>query len=96
MERKNCWEVNKCARQPGGDQAKELGVCPTAKAVGYNGINRGNNGGRFCWAVVGTFCNEKQQGTFAEKLINCLECDFLKKVNEEEGRDFVLLPLKYR
>ena len=24
----NCWEYKKCGRQPGGDRAKEMGICP--------------------------------------------------------------------
>lgn len=29
--------------------------------------------------------------TCARKLLDCIHCDFLKQVNEREGRDFVLL-----
>jgi len=29
MERKNCWEVLKCGREPGGYRVSEAGVCPT-------------------------------------------------------------------
>lgn len=25
---KNCWEFNKCDREPGGTSARELGICP--------------------------------------------------------------------
>jgi hypothetical protein len=34
--------------------------------------------GRPCWAVAGTFCDGEVQGTFAKKLINCMDCDFMK------------------
>ena len=92
MERKNCWEVRKCGRQSGGKNTKEFGVCPVSQAFEYHGINGGICGGRSCWAITGTVCDGKRQGTFADKFLNCLECDFLKQVNEEEGRYFVLSP----
>ena len=92
MERKNCWEVKKCGRQPGGEKVGEYRVCPAAEPSEYDGTNRGTYGGRFCWAIVGTLCDGTPQGTFARKFMNCLDCEFLKQVNEEEGRNFVLSP----
>ena len=92
MKRKNCWEVLKCGRQPGGENAEKLGVCPAALPSEYDGVNRGEQSGRFCWAVAGTFCNGELQGTYAKKLMNCINCEFFKQVNEDEGRNFVLIP----
>ncbi len=92
MKRKNCWEFMKCGREPGGENADELGICPAALPGDYNGINKGKFGGRFCWAVSGTFCDGELQGTFARNLINCMDCDFLKQVNEDEHSDFTLTP----
>jgi len=92
VEPKNCWEVKKCGRQPEGEKVEEFGVCPAAIDNEYDGENRGKYCGRFCWAVAGTLCEGKIQGTYATKLKNCLNCEFLKKVNKEEGRDFVLTP----
>ncbi|MDI6715896.1 MAG: hypothetical protein QME63_02990 [Actinomycetota bacterium] len=37
--------------------------------------------GRICWLVAGTLCGGKVQGTFAQKMHNCMECDFYKAVN---------------
>lgn len=91
MERENCWEVLKCGRQMGGENAEKLGVCPAALQSEYDGVNGGDRSGRFCWTVVGTFCNGEVQGTFAKKLKNCLDCEFLNQVNKEEGQDFVQL-----
>lgn len=88
MERKNCWEVMACGRQPGGDNVEALGVCPAANE--FDGVNRGERGGRFCWAVVGTLCSGKVQGTFAKKLLDCIKCKFFQQVQEEQGRAFVL------
>ncbi|MCL6471465.1 MAG: hypothetical protein K6T91_01425 [Firmicutes bacterium] len=38
------------------------------------------NNGNECWRVAGTMCGGKVQGTFAQKLANCMECDYYKKV----------------
>ena len=91
MEKKNCWEVKNCGRQPGGDKVNELGICPTALAKECDGINGGKNAGRYCWAVAGTFCKGEVQGTFARKLENCLACPFYLQVEREEERFFVLI-----
>jgi len=85
IERQNCWEYMKCGRQLEGDEVAELGVCPAATDTSYDGINFGKNAGRFCWAVAGTLCDEQVQGTFAEKRISCIRCDFFKLVQQEEG-----------
>jgi predicted Ser/Thr protein kinase len=82
----NCWEFKKCGREPGGRKAEELGVCPAAVESSYDGINFGENAGRICWAVAGTCCGGKVQGTFAEKRKTCVTCDFYQKVQEQEGR----------
>lgn len=92
MKKKNCWEVKKCGREPGGKNAGELGVCPAAKKCKYDGTNSGKHGGRCCWFVAGTLCGGKPQGTFAKKVLNCLQCEFFKQVVKEEERDIVRLP----
>ena len=56
MKRKNCWEEMKCGRESGGKNADELGVCPAAIDKEFEGVNKGEKAGRFCWAVGGTFC----------------------------------------
>ncbi|MDP2279047.1 MAG: hypothetical protein Q8K51_12565 [Nitrospirota bacterium] len=33
-------------------------------------------GGRICYLVAGTMCGGKVQGTYAQKIGNCRECDF--------------------
>lgn len=90
-QRLNCWEYFHCGRETGGAKVFELGVCPAAKDATLKSINNGVNGGRICWAVAGTFCSGKMQGTFAQKELNCMNCDFYKKVREEESELFVLL-----
>ena len=90
--RQNCWEVKKCGRQHGGKMVDELGICSAAQQGKNDGKNGGKFSGRFCWAVAGTLCYGKCkiQGTFALKFMNCLYCDFLKQVSEQEGGSFVL------
>ena len=69
----------------------ELGICPVSTDTLANGLNGGNNGGRICWAISGTFCGKKIQGFFAKKQLSCRSCNFFKKVKEEEGLDFHLV-----
>ncbi|MHA1959896.1 MAG: two-CW domain-containing protein [Candidatus Thorarchaeota archaeon] len=91
MTKKNCWEFMECGRQPGGQKAEELGVCPAAIEESTTGTNSGSNGGRVCWAVVGTLCRGEVQGEFASKMGNCIKCDFYHTVESEES-SFVLYP----
>jgi hypothetical protein len=72
-------------------KVSELGVCPAATDTSSNGLNGGMNGGRICWAIAGTMCGGKVQGTFAQKRITCLACDFFHQVKREEGINFVQL-----
>jgi len=81
----NCWEVMGCGREPGGKNALASGTCPAAVDKTFDGIHSGRCGGRICWAVNGTLCGDCQQGSYTEKRSSCLECDFFKMVQEEEG-----------
>ncbi len=85
MAETNCWEFKKCGRAPGGEKVAELGICPAAIETRTDKINRGTNGGRACWAISGTLCGGKVQGTFAGKLANCMQCEFYQLVGAEEG-----------
>ncbi len=86
MSRKqNCWEFKKCGREENGEKVHDMGVCPAAADTGCDGLNEGENGGRICWAIAGTFCGGAVQGSFAEKQLSCMTCDFFKRVEEEEG-----------
>lgn len=85
MDKINCWEIKKCDRQIGGEKVKELGVCVAANEVCVNGVHGGKNGGRVCYALAGTLCGGKVQGTFANKLTNCMQCDMYKLIQKEEG-----------
>jgi len=90
---KSGWEYKKCGREPGGEKVHELGECPAATEAKVNGIHGGENGGRCCWVVVGTFCNGEVQGTYVRKYNNCRNCDFYKSIMHEELKagTFVLI-----
>jgi len=89
MAKKNCWEAKMCGREPGGAKTKELGVCIAATEKRTDGVNAGKNAGRACWAVGGTLCGGKVQGTLAAKMSNCMACDFYKEVQTDEGKNTV-------
>ena len=88
--KQNCGEAKHCGREPGGEKMNELGVCTAAIDADRDGQHSGRNGGRKCWAVAGTFCGGNKQGTFAEKRMTCMSCDFFQLVQEEEGASFHL------
>lgn len=81
----NCWEFMKCGREPGGSQVLRLGVCPAAVETRVDGVNGGRNGGRACWAVSGTLCGGRVQGSFAVRMNDCMACPFYRRVQAEEG-----------
>ncbi len=81
----NCWEFKGCGREPGGANAEEQGVCPAATESTADRVNGGKNGGRTCWAITGTLCGDRVQGTFAKKLGSCLNCNFYRLVTAEKS-----------
>ncbi len=87
--KRNCWEVKRCGREPGGVKSSELGVCPAATEVRLDAVHGGKCAGRACWVVAGTICGGKVQGTFAAKMDNCEKCDFYQAVMKEEFPAFV-------
>jgi hypothetical protein len=80
----NCWEFTGCGRGPSRNDA---GTCPVATETTADGINGGENGGRSCWTIAGTFCGGRLQGTYAIKIDTCLKCEFCQKVLDEEQRE---------
>jgi len=87
MSTKNCWEFRKCGREPKGTRASELGACPSATESRVDGVNGGRNGGRTCWAIAGTMCGGKVQGTYASKIPNCHTCEFYERVHQDMKED---------
>jgi len=84
----NCWEFKRCGREPGGEHARELGVCPAAIEQRLDSVHGGRMAGRACWVVAGTLCKGQVQGTFAVKFGSCEACDFYLAVREEEFPGF--------
>ena len=80
----NCWEYIRCERQPGGKLHNTDGGCPAAIDGMKDGINSGNNGGRSCWTIAGTFCFGEVQGSYAKKIPGCMDCGFFWLVVDEE------------
>ncbi|MHB8808598.1 MAG: two-CW domain-containing protein [Desulfobulbaceae bacterium] len=87
-ENQNCWEYKKCGREPRGNNAGRLGICPAATETRLDSVHDGTNGGRSCWVVAGTLCQGKVQGVFAQKYATCQDCDFYKKVQNENYSNF--------
>jgi hypothetical protein len=83
-EKVNCWEFNRCGREPGGCNARAFGACPAALEPRVDGVNGGKNGGRTCWGVAGTLCTQPAS-TFAAAVGDCTQCDFYRQVVAEEG-----------
>ena len=88
--KQNCWEHKKCGREPGGANARHMGVCPAATEARLDGAHGGINAGRACWVVAGTMCGGVVQGTYALKTDSCERCGFFKGVVAEEYPDHLL------
>ncbi|MHA2424114.1 MAG: two-CW domain-containing protein [Candidatus Thorarchaeota archaeon] len=87
----NCWEARNCGREIDGAKVELDGVCPAATANNLEGVNRGLNGGRVCWAVAGTMGTKVCNLTFSEKIVDCIMCDFYQTVLLEEP-EFEIYP----
>lgn len=85
----NCWNYINCGRELGGAQVKKYDVCPVLQYRAYHQVNHGYMSGRYCWKIVGTLQNNHIRCSYAEKLGDCILCDFFKLVKKEEGADFV-------
>lgn len=103
MDKLNCWGFMHCGREPGGKNARALGVCPAASDSLPDGLNGGRNGGRSCWIVRGTLCGGMLPSGYGDKLAECGNCEFRRRVEEEEGAessreemlvDFERLPIR--
>jgi hypothetical protein len=86
----NCWEFKKCGREEFGNRVHEMGPCPAAKLREADGFLEGENGGRACAYITGTFCSNSVQGTHREKEKDCGECDFYKTLQREHRADMTV------
>jgi two-component system NtrC family sensor kinase len=62
-----CWQFMQCGRDKDATSK-----CPAFPHFG-----------RICWAVAGTFCEGKVQGSFAQKCEDCRKCAFYRTVRKE-------------
>jgi dTDP-4-dehydrorhamnose reductase len=85
QKKQNCWEFKQCCRGPDEKPPPSPELCPAATEKRLDGIHGGHNSGRACWAVAGTLCGGKVQGTHAVKHSLCQKCDFYQLVAKEEG-----------
>ncbi len=92
----NCWQIQKCGREPGGERVEELGVCPASIDSASDGVNGGQNGGRLCWIIAGTFSNHEVCGEYAKHISTCTSCEVFKRVKKEEGEEFSISNLNLR
>lgn len=66
-----CWEFMQCGRD------KDNSVkCPAYPHFG-----------RACWAVAGTLCTGKIQGTFAQKIDDCRKCAFFQATHDQRQKN---------
>jgi hypothetical protein len=87
MARPNCWDFMACSRGPDCSQSP----CPAATDRNSDGVNGGFNGGRFCWAVAGTYCGGETHCAHATEHDSCFDCEFFKLVKSQEGPGAVVL-----
>lgn len=84
----NCWEVLGCTGLMENKPGRKC-LCPALTAKELDSLHGGLHGGRACWAVDGTFCNEKPQGSHIEKQEDCGNCGFKVSVRTSEGSLFL-------
>ncbi|MCW5203032.1 hypothetical protein VU12_08840 [Desulfobulbus sp. US4] len=86
----NCWEFNKCGREPGGRNVLKDGVCSVAIEIGADSIHNGKNGGRCCWVITNpVFEGDSLHDFCLKKVRDCRECDFYLFVEKSEKLLFV-------
>ena len=59
-----CWEFMRCGRDTNSETR-----CPSFPHFG-----------RICWAVAGTLCAGRVQGSYAQKITTCRTCKFYRQV----------------
>jgi len=80
----NCWQFKKCGREPGGKDALQSGICPVALETEADGLHNGENGGRCCWVLTDSACQENPHDLCLETIRKCRECDFYLFIEKSE------------
>lgn len=77
QELKTCWEIVGCGREHGGTRVDDLGECiASVEGLGHN-----------CWIIAGTYCAGEVQGSRAQKLETCKDCEIYGLYNTETGSE---------
>ena len=82
--RLNCCNFKRCGREPGGRNISIFGVCSAPVAIGFDGMNNGRNGGRSCWIIRESACEQVMRKCCVQEIRECRQCDFYCFVNESE------------
>lgn len=69
-----CWEYKQCGREAGGKKENEMGQCPAYPDHGAH-----------CARITGTLCGDQVQGSFAMKLVSCMNCDFYRSKHYDKA-----------
>ena len=67
----NCWKFKNRGREPGGENVQKLGICRASVESKFDGINHGNNAGRYCWKVK---ISKENQNAADETLSAVMTC----------------------
>ena len=91
----NCWDFFDCGREVTSKNRKDS-ICNASLISSKNGINGGNNAGRQCWNIEGSYCETsfinqtgRSRGTVKHKEEYCSKCEFHDLVRKEEGKNYV-------
>jgi hypothetical protein len=80
-----------CGRGPDDARPEGVEACRAATERLLDGMNGGRNGGRSCWAVVGSFAMDRHECGNADELA-CIYCDFFRSVVRDELPHLELSP----
>ncbi|MFW3145826.1 MAG: two-CW domain-containing protein [Thermoplasmatota archaeon] len=89
MMGENCWEIKRCGREPGGERASDLGICPASRNSELDCMNSGECAGRACWRIKEPIMGGTLLPHWSDPDRDCLVCPVLVKVRNEEP-DFQL------
>jgi len=78
---KKCWEVVNCGREPDALETPAA-FCPAAVDSLSRQVNDLPFARSLCWKAVGTFCQEKVEGTLHESTIESEKCPFFGCVQQ--------------
>ncbi|OLS29394.1 MAG: hypothetical protein HeimC2_00240 [Candidatus Heimdallarchaeota archaeon LC_2] len=77
----NCWEFKSCKKGPHSENP-----CKAASNIEANTFMGGINGGRACFYIHGTACEEDKYATISQKWLKlCSSCEFYNKTKLEMG-----------